>query len=258
MDLSNENIIHVKDGDIEYIQFKRLLEYKDKLVHAYTLKPLDYRKKTENDENYIKICNSLGIDNKNVIKPTQTHTNNVGVVTEHSNSSDFQDVDGLITNIKNKVLSAVFADCNSLLLYDPVKNAIGNIHSGWRGTVAKIGEVAINKMVETYGCSPSDIICCIGPSIRQCHFEVEDDVRALFMEAFKDESIVKIGEIKDGKQKYFIDAINAIKNMLIECGLKPENIIDCKICTLCNRELLHSYRDKKSEAGRNASIMCLI
>jgi hypothetical protein len=39
MDLSNENIIHVKDGDIEYIQFKRLLEYKDKLVHAYTLKP---------------------------------------------------------------------------------------------------------------------------------------------------------------------------------------------------------------------------
>ena len=242
MDLSNENIIHVKDGDIEYIQFKRLLEYKDKLVHAYTLKPLDLRNKTKDDENYIKICNSLGIDNNNVIQPTQTHTNNVDVVTGDSNSSDFQDVDGLITNIKNKVLSAVFADCNSLLLYDPVKNVIGNIHSGWRGTVAKIGEVAINKMVETYGCSPSDIICCIGPSIRQCHFEVEDDVASECRNIFSYTN--RIDEI--------------IKNMLIECGLKPENIIDCKICTLCNRELLHSYRDKKSEAGRNASIMCLI
>ena len=63
MDLSNENIIHVKDGDIEYIQFKRLLEYKDKLIHAYTLKPLDLRNKTKDDENYVKICASLGLDN---------------------------------------------------------------------------------------------------------------------------------------------------------------------------------------------------
>ena len=45
MDFSNENIIHVKDGDVEYIQFKKLLEYKDKLVHAYSLKPLDFRNK---------------------------------------------------------------------------------------------------------------------------------------------------------------------------------------------------------------------
>lgn len=258
MDFSNDNIIHVKDGDVEYIQFKRLLEYKDKLVHAYTLKPLDLKNKSQEDINYIKICKSLGLDNKNVIQPIQTHTNNVDIAKEESKSSDFQDIDGLITSLKNKVLSAVFADCNSLLLYDPVKNVIGNIHSGWRGTVGRIGEVAINKMVDTYGCSPSDIICCIGPSIRQCHFEVEDDVRSLFFDAFQDESIIKIGEMKDGKQKYYIDSIKAITGMLIECGLHPDNIIDCGICTLCNKDYFHSYRDAKGDAGRNASIMCLI
>ncbi len=258
MDLSNENIIHVKKDGIEYIQFKRLLEYKDKLVHAYTLKPLDLKNKSKDDENYVKICNALGLDNQNVIQPTQTHTNNVDVVFENSESKDYPDIDGLVTNVKNKVLSAVFADCNSLLLYDPVKNVIGNIHSGWRGTVSKIGENAINKMVDTYGCSPADIICCIGPSIRQCHFEVEDDVKDLFLDAFKEESIIKLGEIKDGKKKYFIDSVKAIKEMLTDCGIKKENIIDCKICTRCNKDLLHSYRAEKANAGRNCSLMCLI
>ncbi|MBR2704924.1 MAG: peptidoglycan editing factor PgeF [Clostridia bacterium] len=258
MDFSNENIIHVKDGDVEYIQFKRLLEYKDKLIHAYTIKPLDFRNKDKDDINYVKICKSLGLDNNNVIKPIQTHTNNVDIVKENSKTEDFQDIDGLVTDLKNKVLSAVFADCNSLFLYDPVKNVIGNIHSGWRGTVGRIGEVAINKMIDTYGCSPSDIICCIGPSIRQCHFEVEDDVRSLFFDAFQDESIIKLGEMKDGKQKYYIDSVKAITGMLIECGLRPENIIDCGICTLCNKDYFHSYRDAKASSGRNASIMCLI
>ena len=224
MDFTNENIIHVKDGDVEYIQFKKLLEYKDKLIHAYSLKPLDFRNKNKDDINYQKICKSLRLDNNNVIKPIQTHTNNVDIVLDNSKREDFQDIDGLVTNVKNKVLSAVFADCNSLLLYDPVKNVIGNIHSGWRGTVGRIGEVAINKMVDTYGCSPSDIICCIGPSIRQCHFEVEDDVRKLFYDAFQDESIIKLGEMKNGKQKYYIDSVKAITRMLVECGLYPENI----------------------------------
>ena len=258
MDFSNENIIHVKDGDVEYIQFKKLLEYKDKLIHAYSLKPLDFRNKNKDDINYQKICKSLGLDNNNVIKPIQTHTNNVDIVLDNSKTEDFQDIDGLVTNVKNKVLSAVFADCNSLLLYDPVKNVIGNIHSGWRGTVGRIGEVAINKMVDTYVCSPSDIICCIGPSIRQCHFEVEDDVRKLFYDAFQDESIIKLGKMKNGKQKYYIDSVKAITRMLVECGLYPENIVDCGICTLCNKDYFHSYRDAKDNSGRNASIMCLI
>jgi len=128
----------------------------------------------------------------------------------------------------------------------------------WRGTVSKIGAVAIKKMIDNYGCNPADIICCIGPSIRSCHFEVEDDVKDLFIKEFCDKSIVTLGEVKQGKQKYFVDAVKAICNMLVDCGLKQENIVDCGICTVCNCDILHSYRVDKSEAGRNGSIMCLI
>lgn len=258
MDLSNENVIHVKNGNTQYLQFRRLLDYKDRLVHCYTLKPSNLKEKAKEDIEYVKICEALNIDNRNIVMPIQTHTNNVEVAYHESKSSDFKDIDGLITNEKNKVLSAVFADCNSILLYDPIKNAIGNIHSGWKGTVSKIGEVAVKKMISEYNCNPSDIICCIGPSIRQCHFEVEDDVKNLFMESFNDETIIRKDKIKEGKQKYYIDAVTAIISNLKACGLKEENIIDSEICTVCNSDILHSYRAEKSRAGRNGSIMCLI
>ena len=172
--------------------------------------------------------------------------------------SNFDEVDGLITDKKNKALSLYFADCTALFLYDPIKNVIGDIHSGWRGTVQKIGMVAVQKMQEEYNCNPEDIICCIGPTIRQCHFQVEEDVKDLFMQAFNDESIIKVGEVVDGKQKYYIDAVKANINMMKSCGLKEENIIDSGICTVCNSDILHSYRTEKQNAGRNAAIMCLI
>ena len=258
MDLSNNEVIHVKKDGIEYLQFRRLLQYKG-LVHAYSLKPIDIKGKTKDDESFVKLCNALGLDNTKIVAPIQTHTNTVEVALEDSKSSDFDNVDGLVTSVKNKVLSACFADCNSLFLYDPVKNVIGNIHSGWRGTVAKIGKVAVHKMIDEFGCNPKDIICCTGPSIRACHFEVEDDVKNIFMEVFhNDEALVKKSTIKDGKQKYYIDCILAIKKTLIDCGLIDENIVDCGICTVCNSNVLHSYRTLFDKAGRNCSLMSLV
>jgi hypothetical protein len=257
-DLSNENVVHVKKDGIQYLQFKRLLKYEDKIKHCYTLKDLDFRNKSKEDDDYKKICKELNINNENVVHPKQTHTNIVKVVNENSTSSDFVEVDGLITNKKNKILSLVFADCTSLFLYDPTKNVIGNIHSGWRGTVQKIGKIAVEKMEAEYGCNPQDIICCIGPTIRKCHFEVEDDTKDMFMKSFNDESIIEKTEIIGGKQKYHIDAVKANINMLKQCGLKEENIIDSGICTVCNSDILHSYRAEKDKSGRNSAIMCII
>ena len=129
-------------------------------------------------------------------------------------------------------------------------DAIGNIHSGWRGTVKRIGEVAINKMVQEYGTNPSDLICCIGPTIRNCHFEVEDDVKKIFENTFRDNQIIEGHGVIDGKNKYHIDAVKAITEMLLDCGLKSENIIDSGICTVCYNNLLHSYRSEKENARK--------
>lgn len=266
-DLSNENIVHIKKDGIEYIQFKKLLEYEDILTHCFTLKPLDFGdngnfedKKDIVINNYKQICDKLNIDYKNIVRPYQTHTNNV----EEANGDKgiflekYTNIDGLITNKSNNILSLTFADCTPLYLFDPKKRAIGNIHSGWQGTVKQIARKAIEKMIETYGSNPKDIICAIGPTIRKCHFEVEDDVKDMFLNEFSSmENIITKGEIKQGKQKYYIDTVKINKNMLMEMGLKEENIIDSKICTVCNSDSIHSYRKTGKLAGRNTALIML-
>lgn len=258
MDLSNENIVHVKDGNIEYLQFKRLLEYSDKLQHCYTMKCDDY--KEDDGNNYKKLCKSLNIEYNKLIRiEHQIHSNFVEIV--DSKDKTYTNVDGLLTNKKEIPLSLRFADCTPMYIYDTQKNIIGNVHSGWKGTVQKIGQVAVQKMIEEYGSNPKDIICCIGPAIGKCHFEVDEDVKNIFETTFSymniNDKIITKGQIKDEKQKYYIDTnlINAM--MLEEVGIKKENIIQSNICTVCNSNLLHSYRADKEKSGRNTAIMCL-
>lgn len=267
IDLSNENIVHIKKQGLEYIQFRKLLEYKDILTHCFTLKPLDFghnsnyeNKKDVVTNNYKLICDELKIDYKNIVRPYQTHTNIVKELGEDVGIflKDYIDVDGIITNKQNRILSLTYADCTPIYLFDPIKKAIGNIHSGWKGTAKSIAEKSIEKMIEIYESNPKDIICAIGPTIRNCHFEVEEDVKEIFKNEFKAmENIITIGQIKDRKQKYYIDTVKINKNMLIQMGLREENIIDSKICTVCNSDLIHSYRKDGSESGRNTSLIML-
>ncbi len=267
MDLSNENVVHVKKNGIEYIQFKKLLEYEDILTHCFTLKPLDFGDNSNYEEkkdivikNYKTICNELNIDYKNIVRPYQTHTNNVKELGEDFGIflDENKDIDGFITNKRNKILSLTYADCTPIYLFDPVKKAIGNIHSGWQGTVKKIAKKSIEKMIQVYNSNPENIICVIGPTIRRCHFEVEDDVKDIFLKEFEDiKDIITKGEIKESKQKYYIDTVKINKRMLMEMGICEENIIDCGICSVCNSELIHSYRKEGKTAGRNTALIML-
>ena len=266
-DLSNENVIYIKDGDVEYLQFRKLLEYKDKITHCFTLKNLDFYSNNnfyENEENvrknYEKICSKINLDAKNIVRPLQTHTNCVKNIFNEIGilPKGLENVDGLITNKKNKILSTIYADCTPIFLYDCSKNIIGNIHSGWKGTVSKIVGVAIKNMIEDYSSDPGDIIACIGPTIRKCHFEVDEDVKELFEKNFNNSKIILKGEIKEGKQKYFVDTVLANIMIMKSLGLKDENIIDSKICSVCESKLIHSYRVEGKEAGRCTSLISLI
>ena len=262
IDLSNDNIIHIKKGKIEYIQFKRLLEYEGILKHAICFKPLDFNlskigeKKLE--ENYKDICEDLKISYKDILRMKQTHSDNVEIVDLSNKEKFYDNTDGTITNEKNIVLPIVTADCISLLLFDPQRKVIANIHSGWRGTVQRIVEKAIKKMVVQFGCSTSDIICCIGPCIGKCHFEVREDVKEIFEKEFKD--ILGQNIILDNKKDntYFIDTVLINRLMLLKLGLKNENIIESNVCTVCNRNEFHSYRAEKEGAGRNISLITLV
>lgn len=269
MNLSNENINHIINGDVEYLQFKKLLEFND-LSHAYALKPLDFRNHFENDacEAYKKLLNKLDVKLETLVKPYQTHTNNVISVNEKINKDApdidleyLNDVDGVVTSSKNITIATTNADCNILMFYDSVNKVIANIHSGWRGTFRKIAKNTVIKMKEEYDCKPENIILCICPSIRACHFEVEDDVKTECENIFKYtgrlSEIIKVGEIKDGKQKYLVDTVLINKILLEEEGILPENIYDSNICSVCAAEKIHSRRADGLEFGVGSAIIAM-
>lgn len=278
MDLSNENVIHVKDKDCEYLQFKRLLEYKDILTHAYSLGTnLNFRTSTIKKEklpvkeynhainSYKLLCDSIDCDYKNLVKTNQEHTDCVKIVNRKIkdrepdfNLKEYFSTDGLITDKKNLILSTTNADCILLLFFDPVKKIIANTHSGWKGTLQRISVKTVKKMKEEYGCNASDIICCICPSIRKCHFEVEKDVKDLFEKEFKDlENLNDIIEEKVRNEKWNIDTVLINQMILEKIGLKKENIIDSGICSVCNSDIIHSFRVEKEGYGLNTALIGL-
>lgn len=170
----------------------------------------------------------------------------------------FIDTDGLTTNKKGKILSLTFADCMPIYLFDKNKKVIGNVHSGWRGTTKKIAKKAVEFIKENYNSDCKDIICVIGPTIRECHFEVQKDVRDIFYNEFKYmENINDIIKYNQDTKTYFIDAVQINKNLLKEAGIPEENIIDSKVCTCCNSNIIHSYRTEGKKSGRNTAIIAL-
>ena len=101
-------------------------------------------------------------------------------------------------------------------------------------------------MMVNYRCNPKDIMCFISPSIRKCHFEVDEDVSNLCREIFyflgNIDECIKREDVKAGKQKYYIDTISINKKLMKELGIKDSNIIDSDICSVCNSDKINSYR----------------
>ena len=276
MNLSNENVIHIKKDGVEYLQFRKLLEYNDIINHAYSLGiDKNYRTAKANKqkldnityqkaiEDYTNLCKAINSKPEHLIKTNQDHTDAVKVVKEKVNLKEpdfnleqYAKTDGLITDQKNMILSTTNADCILLLFFDPVKKVIANAHSGWRGTLQRISIKTVRKMAEEFDCNPKDIICCICPSIRKCHFEVEKEVEDKFKKEFKDiENINEIIEETNPNQKWNIDTVKINQILLQREGLKPENIIDSKICSVCHSDLVHSYRVEKQEYGLNTALI---
>ncbi len=261
-DLSNDNVIHIRKNGLEYLQFRKLLEYQDILKHAICFKPLNFRsnnikEEEATDKNCELICKELGIDASKRIKKKQTHSDNIEIITNSNRKEFYYDTDGIITNEKEIALPIITADCIACMIFDPVKKVIANVHSGWRGTVQRIIGKAIKMLVEKYNCNPKDIICCIAPSILKCHFEVQEEVKDIFEKEFSSylgKDIISKNMEKENS--YFIDTVLINRLMLKDLGLKEENIIESKICTVCHQEF-HSYRREKELSGRNLNIICL-
>lgn len=212
-------------------------------------------------ENYKIICGEMGVDYKKCVLSKQTHTTNVRIVTEADagkgviKERDYDDIDGLITNIPGLTLVTQFADCVGLLFCDPVKRVIAASHAGWRGTVGKIGEVTVKKMTEHFGCDPKDIRAAVAPSIGPCCFEVDEPVYNEFIK-LRDIDTGKIITPK-GNGKYHIDLWETNRLTLIGAGLLPQNITVTDLCTKCHPDVFFSHRFTAGKRGNLAALICL-
>ncbi len=204
-------------------------------------------------ENYRRACAVIGADPSRCVLSKQTHTTNIRIVTEAdagkglTKNSDIEDTDGLVTNIKNLPIVIFYADCVPILLYDNIKKVVAAVHAGWRGTVNKIAENAVNIMKDTFGCRPSDISAVIGPSICPKHFETGLQVAEEFVN-FKE-------FIMYNNDKAYIDLWQVNRKILSDCGVDKINIAN--LCTVCNTDIFFSHRGCGSDTGRMALIAYL-
>ncbi len=236
----------VSEGDTASMNFSFTLDQSEEAVR----------------ENFRIFSAAVGFDPDKLVLSHQTHTANLRVVTEEDfgkgvwRERDYSDIDGLVTNVPGAVLVTQYADCTPLLFFDPVKRVAATSHAGWRGTVAEIGKKTVELMKSEFGSDPADIVAAIGPSINECCYEVDDPV---------------INEIKKldyldrdkcytekGDGKYMLSLREVNRQILINAGIKKENIDVSDLCTCCNASELHSHRKTGGKRGTLGAFIAIV
>jgi len=179
----------------------------------------------------------------------QVHGNRVLVMDERSSTNgedaSRHEADALITSMPGLFLTIQVADCQPVLLYDPGRHIVANVHAGWRGSVADILGRTIAIMAAEYGCRPADILAGIGPSLGPCCAEFRN---------YRTEIPKSSWAYKDDRDHFDFWAVSV--DQLYAAGLRRENIEVSRICTRCAADRFFSYRAEKT-TGRFAAVIGL-
>lgn len=207
------------------------------LIVGFTNRFFQY--KVINDR--VEFAKILKLNYRNIIIPKQIHSNKVSICSE---IGQLIDTDGIITDNKDFILSIQVADCIPIYIYDTQKQNIGLVHAGWRGIASCIVENSINKM-KNLDSKANYLKVLLGPSIRQCCFEIGPKVGKLF-----DAKYQEIGK----NDKTYLDLQSVVIDKLINMKIPNENIMDVKECTCCSGQY-HSFRRDSDKAGRMIAMM---
>ena len=273
----NRKIFHEnRKGDVLYLTFP-LIEETNVVRHGFSTRiggvsqgiyasmNLSFQRgDDEHDvrENFKRIAAAIGVKEEEITFSKQTHTANVREVSLEDKGKgltkqmDYDNVDGLVTNVPGICLATFYADCVPLFFVDPKKRAIGLSHSGWRGTVEKIGKRTVEKMSQLYGSRPEDIYAAVGPSICQDCYEVTGDVIEGFQKNFREEYWKELFYKKENG-RYQLNLWKANEFVLREAGILEERLAVTNLCTCCNPELLFSHRASYGKRGNLGAFLQL-
>ena len=211
-------------------------------------------------ENYSRFCGAVGVDPARTVLSKQVHETTVhlctsadagkGLLTERDYTAD-----ALITNEKKLPLVVFSADCGIILLYDPVHQAAGAVHAGWRGCAAGILEKTVQAMTAAFGSRPADLTAAIGPCIGQCCFETDDDVADAMTAALGQEAALPYLERRG--PKWHVDLAGLNRQWLLRAGLRPSHAELCGLCTACHPDLFWSHRKMGDARGAQIAMISL-
>ncbi len=206
-------------------------------------------------ENRRRVLKSLNIEHleDRLLVPKQTHSDVVVVVDDNSaytiesiRKKISTGCDAIVVGVCDVPVMLCYADCVPVILVAPSGFAV--IHSGWRGTIARISAKALDELCRVCHCAPEDVVAYIGPHIRSAEYEVSQDLMDSFTSSFGP-------EVEDGSCR--LNLSKAIKIALIEKGMDEEDILDCEISTLQECERFFSYRAEEGLCGRHGAVACL-
>ncbi len=207
-------------------------------------------------ENYRILSAAEGFTLQNFVLSDQVHETGIWKVTQTdagkgiTKSSDIRNIDALMTDLPHIPLAVFVADCGSILLADPVHHAVAAVHSGWRGTCARIAQKTLVAMQEAYGTRPQDVIAAIGPCIGPCCYEVGAEVKEAFLSAdFSADLFTPSGNA------FMLDLWNANRSVLIDAGVPASQISVAEVCTKCHSDDYFSHRATLGKRGNLAAII---
>ncbi len=184
---------------------------------------------------------------KDLIHTNQVHGHDILVLRQNhfANSSPSLSVDAMITNIPGIALLVKQADCQGIILYDPEKQVVANVHCGWRGNVQDILGRVVARMKKEFASNASNLKAAIGPSLGPCCAEFVT-YRDIFPVEFKRFMV----------NEHNFDLWEASCWQLKNSGLRPENIEIARICTSCRTDHFYSYRSE-GNTGRFGTVAML-
>ncbi len=197
------------------------------------------------NENRRQFLSALKIPVDRLAVPGQCHSSQIVTVTAPGR---FESTDGLITCNPDLWLTITVADCTPIFLADRGQNAVAAVHAGWRGSAKSIAAKVVERMKAEFGTAPENLVAFIGPSAGVCCYEVGDDVTS----RFGSDSL----KLRNGKS--FLDLKSENVRQLMNAGVSEANIEVSPLCTICNPDLLHSYRRDKERSGRMMGVIGIV
>lgn len=227
------------------------------IIHGFSTRKfgdMSVKKSLEENDNLEKFLRVLRLKKKGLVMMEQVHSNKVKRVGKEEVGSVIKRVDGLVTREKEIILGVKVADCLPVLFYEPQKKVIGVAHAGWKGVLAKIGQVTVKKM-KSIGSQPEKILIGIGPHIGSCCYTVDAGRAREFVEEFGNlpEMIVQ------NDKKIHLNLIIPLIVQLIKVGVLEENIEPPLVCSFCQNDEFFSYRrDSDKTYGEILGVISLV